>query len=83
MIKQIKEKPFKDIFQGEKNYIANYYDLIQSGSYDDYYLECGNYPVYIFNLTDEDFNLYPDLIGFSTLEIRINNRGFVYSDLEI
>ena len=83
MIKQIKEKPFKDIFQGEKNYIANYYDLIQSGSYDDYYLEAGNYPVYIFNLTDKDFNLYPDLIGFSTLEIRINNRGFVYSDLEI
>ena len=69
------------MFEGEPRYTPYFYNMTLHSAQDD--IEYIDNDVYdIFNVTEDDRALFPDLIGIDKVAISIDNNGFVYASLD-
>lgn len=65
-------------FQGEPSWVAEYYERVMNGDYDELDERTDRFT---FILEDEDFGMYPALVGFTKLYIWEDSQGFVRHEL--
>jgi len=76
-------KEYQDIvkqpgkFESEPAYTPYFYDLMLDGDGEDVSKE-NDSPIIRFGLCDADVRMFPELAGFTHLELIISDSGFIY-----
>ena len=73
-------------FEGCAEYVPYYWDKVLNGESDDYDWDYDwdyddGRDIDIFNITKEDMELWPELIGYKELNLWQDDNGFVYCEV--
>jgi len=65
-------------FEGEPIHTVYFYDLVMDGAQDDTIYDEYDDAIDVFDLTREDYEMFPELVGYKQIQIAESEQGFVH-----